>query len=262
MIKERIKALIGEYYEYLLLPFGLILFLLAWHIAATLYEPYILPSPWEVWLRWREFAVSQILLQHFAVTAGESLSGFLLGAVLALPFGYFLARHPFLERFFTPYIVGIQAVPIVALAPLLVIWFGFGISSKILVAALVAFFPILTNSTVGFRGTDRRLRELMAIMGATSRQILLKLEIPSALPVIFGGLKMGITLSVIGAVVGEFSGAGRGLGYLVNLARGRFDTALIFIALIILAVLGITFYLLMSFLEYLAMPWKHAKRTK
>lgn len=257
---NKISDWIRDYFEYLMLPFGLVLFIAVWHFVAGFYEPYILPSPFEVWIRFLEFIKDNLLLRHFAATFTEAAGGFVLGCVTALPFGYYLARHSFLERFFTPYIVGIQAVPIVALAPLLVIWFGFGITSKILVAALVAFFPVLTNSIVGFRSTDRRLRELMTIMGASGRQILWKLEVPSALPVIFGGLKLGITLSVIGAVVGEFSGAGNGLGYLVNSARGSFDTPLIFIALIILAFLGIAFYLAITFLEYLAMPWKHHKK--
>ncbi|HHU83401.1 MAG TPA: ABC transporter permease [Firmicutes bacterium] len=251
-----LRALVRNNYEYFSLPLGLLLFLLIWEVASGFYPSFILPSPGEVWRRWQEFYQQRLFLHHFAATFFEAFGGFCVAAATALPLSYFLAGNPFLEKIFTPYIVGLQAVPILALAPLLVIWFGFGMTSKVLVAALAAFFPILTNGVVGFRGTDRRFREMMAIMGADRKTIFWQLEIPSALPVLFGGLRLGLTLSVIGAVVGEFAGAGRGLGYLVNSARGNFDTPLIFVALMGLAFLGIGFYLLLSGLEYLAVPWK------
>ncbi|TCL67403.1 NitT/TauT family transport system permease protein [Hydrogenispora ethanolica] len=238
---------------------GGLVFLLFWQFLAGFYEPFILPAPAEVWSRLLEFIRGGRLAGHFLMTFSEALGGFGLAALTALPLSYLLARHPALDQLLTPYIVGIQAVPIVALAPLLVIWFGFGITSKLLIAALVAFFPILTNGVIGLREVDPRLKELLTIMGAGPREIFWKLEFPSALPVLFGGLKLGMTLSVIGAVVGEFSGAGKGLGYLVNFARGSFDTPLIFVALIILALLGISFYLLLAGLEYWLMPWKRQR---
>lgn len=257
MANEKLKKVLAQNYEYLLLPFGLFFFFLLWYIISGWYDPFILPSPFEVWKRFTEIAGEDgVLTGHILTTLLEAVGGFCLGALIALPVSYLLARHPLLEKLFTPYIVGLQAIPIVALAPLLVIWFGFGITSKLLVSALIAFFPVLTNGVVGLRETDPRLKELMAIMGANRRETFFKLEVPSALPVLFGGLKMGMTLSVIGAVVGEFSGAGRGLGYLINFARGTFDTPLIFVALMILAVLGVGFYLFLSILEYLLMPWK------
>lgn len=259
MQPDKIHRIWRDYYEYLLIPLGLFIFLVFWDLVARLYPTYILPSPTEVWNRFLEFLSQGLLARHFITTCYEALAGFAAGVVVALPIGYFLARFPWLEKLFTPYIVGIQAVPTVALAPLLVIWFGFGISSKILVAALVAFFPVLTNSIVGFRSTNPQFRELMAILGAESGQVFWKLELPSALPVLFGGLKLGVTLAVIGAVVGEFAGAGRGLGYLVNTARGSFDTPLIFVAIIFLALLGVGFYGLISLAESLCMPWKRKK---
>jgi NitT/TauT family transport system permease protein len=237
--------------------------LLIWAAVASFYPSYILPSPLEVWIRFQELITKQSLLaQHFLVTLFEAFAGFLLGTATALPLSYLLARHPRLDQLITPLIVAIQAIPIVALAPLLVIWFGFGLTSKVLIAALVTFFPVLTNGVVGLRETDPRLKELLVIMGASKRELFLKLEVPSALPVLFGGLRIGLTLSVIGAVVGEFSGAGKGLGYLVYFARGVFDTPLIFVALILLAVMGVGFYLLISFLETVMMPWKEGEKKQ
>lgn len=255
-----LRTLVKNNYEYFSLPLGLFLFLLLWEAASGFYPPFILPSPGEVGKRFLEFYRQRLLFRHFVATFAEAFGGFCLAGLTALPLSYLLAGNPFLEKIFTPYIVGLQAVPILALAPLLVVWFGFGMTSKVLISALAAFFPILTNGVVGFRETDRRFRELMAIMGANRKTIFWQLEIPSALPVLFGGLKLGMTLSVIGAVVGEFAGAGRGLGYLVNAARGSFDTPLIFVALLALAFLGVGFYLFISGLEYLAVPWKRRKK--
>lgn len=256
MVINNIKQWFSRYFEYLLIPLGISLMIILWHFLSGFYPAYILPKPEQVWLRLQEFLRNGLIAEHLMMTFVEAGTGFILGTLLALPVGYFVAHHPIIERCLTPYIVGVQAIPIVALAPLLVIWFGFGIASKILIAALVTFFPVLTNGVVGFRSVDPRLVEMMKMMGANQKQIFTKLELPAALPVIFGGLKLGITLSVIGAVVGEFAGAGRGLGYLVNAARGSFDTPLIFVALIFLALLGIGFYLAISLMELWLLPWK------
>lgn len=240
---------------------GLAVLAVIWQILANYYEPFILPSPLEVMVRLQDLIRNDgALLRHCGTTFGEALAGFLIGSAVALPLSYFMYRHPVLNQLLTPYIVGIQAVPIVALAPLLVIWFGYGPLSKVLIAGLVAFFPVLTNGIIGLSEVDPRYQELLVIMGASPWEIFRKLEVPSALPVLFGGLKMGLTLAVIGAVVGEFSGSGQGLGYLVNLARGSFDTPLIFIALIALALLGMGFYGVLSLIEYWVMPWKRKRK--
>jgi len=256
-MKHKILGRRGGYERLLTLFLLGLITLLLWSALAFFYPSYILPSPLEVWARFQELIAKRgLLAQHFLVTLFEAFAGFLLGTAAALPLSYLLARHPRLDQLITPLVVAIQAIPIVALAPLLVIWFGFGLTSKVLIAALVAFFPVLTNGVVGLRETDPRLKELLVIMGARKREIFFKLEVPSVLPVLFGGLRIGLTLSVIGAVVGEFSGAGKGLGYLVYFARGVFDTPLIFVALIFLAAMGVGFYLFISFLEKVLMPWK------
>jgi len=148
-----------------------------------------------------------------------------------------------------PYLAASQAIPIVALAPLLVIWLGPGALSKIVVCALTLFFPVLVNTIVGMRNVDSELVELLRSLQATRWQSFIYLEVPAALPVLLGGLKIGVTLSVIGAVVSEFVSADRGLGFLVNLARGLFDTPLMFVSLFTLMAIALVMYLAVSALE-------------
>lgn len=236
-------------------------FLGLWWWLSGLYPDYILPSPGVVLSRGIAYASQGSLFQHFAITAGEALAGFGLGTLIALPLGYLLARLPWLERAVSPYLVAAQAIPIVALAPLIIIWFGFGIISKILIASLVAFFPVLTNLVVALVRVDRRSYELMSVLGANRWQVFTKLEVPSVLPVLLAGFRVGLALSVIGAVVGEFTSADKGLGYLVNMSAGMLDTPLLFVALISLAVLGISFHLALSLIEVWLIPRPLRKTT-
>jgi NitT/TauT family transport system permease protein len=226
-------------------------FLLLWEGLVRLfrYPAFILPSPGRVWSRFLDVAADGTLLRHTSLTLVEIFAGLLIGLTSATILGYVIAKSPTLDRLLSPYIVAAQAVPIVALAPLLIIWFGFGSLSKILVCALTLFLPVLVNTAVGIRSVDRNLRELMQSLRASRWQMFAMLEAPAALPVLFGGLKIGVTLSVIGAVVGEFVGADRGLGFLVNLARGMFDTPLLFVALFTLVVIALALYGAVTLLE-------------
>ena len=147
-------------------------------------------------------------------------------------------------------------MPVVAIAPLLIIWFGPGLSSKVLICALIVFFPVLVNTIVGLRSVPEELQDLMHSLQATRWQTMRYLEIPAALPVFLGGLRIGATLSVIGAVVGEFVGADRGLGFLVNVGRGQYDTALVFVAVFSLILMALTLYLLMVLIESRLLSWQ------
>jgi len=227
-------------------------FVLAWKalVVAAGYPPYILPSPELVGARFVTAWAEGTIAPHALRTLVEIGLGFGIGATLAVVVGYALARLPLAERLLSPYLVAAQAMPILALAPLLALWFGPGITSKVVICALIVFFPVAIATMVGIRAVDRGLLELAASFRATRWQIVRTLEIPAALPSIFGGLRVGVTLAVVGAIVGEWAGADRGLGLLINLARGSlFDTPLLFATLLTIALLGVVLYGLVVLVE-------------
>ena len=224
---------------------ALVGFLLLWRAVVLIggYPPFILPAPEVVIARTLGAFGSGIIWPHLATTLLEVLLGFALGASSALVAGYALARSALVERVLSPYLVAAQAVPILALAPLLALWFGPGLLGKVVICALIVFFPVAIATMVGIRSVDERLLELGRSLRATPRQVLTTIEIPAALPSVLGGMRVGVTLAVVGAIVGEWAGAERGLGVLINLARGSmFDIPLMFGALLILALLGIVLY--------------------
>jgi NitT/TauT family transport system permease protein len=191
-----------------------------------------------------------VLWEHGAVTLLEVVLGFAVGASTAIAVGVALGKSVLVERVLSPYIVAAQAVPILALAPLLDIWFGGGLLARVVICALIVFFPIAIATMVGIRSADPLLDEMLRSLGAGTGQRTRLLEIPSALPVIFGGLRVGVTLAVIGAVVAEWAGASVGLGVLINIAnQGLFDTPLMFVALATLAIIGLAFYGLVVVVE-------------
>ncbi|HEY2980567.1 MAG TPA: ABC transporter permease [Anaerolineales bacterium] len=217
---------------------------------------FILPSPADVWSRLLRALADGSLVLHTATTLLEILLGLLAGVTVATVLGYLIARSHALEHALSPYLVASQAVPLVAIAPLLVIWFGPGMFSKILICALIVFFPVLINTVVGVRAVPLALHDLMRSLHATRAQILRKLEVPAALPVFLGGLRIGATLSVIGAVVGELVGADRGLGFLINLGRGQYDTALVFVAIFALIALALSLYGIVAWIERRLLIWQ------
>ncbi len=237
---------------------SIFLFLAVWSLAVAVFRlpSFILPPPVEVAERtWRAITDGS-LLYHAAATLLEVLLGMAVGIGSALLIGYALAKSRLLENLLSPYIVASQAIPVVAIAPLLVIWFGPGLASKVLICALIVFFPVLVNTLVGLRSVPETLRDLMRSMRAGRRQVLRFLEIPSALPLVLGGLRIGATLAVIGAVVGEFVGSDRGLGFLINLARGQYDTPLVFGTVLTLVLFAMVLYTLVAVLEKRYLKWQ------
>ncbi len=220
------------------------------------YPTYILPSPADVSAAAATVIADGTLWHHTQATLFEVLVGLAIGLSAATVMGYILAKSDLLEKLLSPYLVALQSIPIVAIAPLLIIWFGSGYTSKILVCALIVFFPALINTIVGLRGIDPHLQELMHSFRATEWQIFTKLELPAAMPVLLGGLKVSVTLSVIGAVVGEFVGANQGLGFLINQARGLFNTPLVFVAILTLVSITLFLYGIVVLLEKQLLKWR------
>lgn len=241
-------------------PLSLAAFLIFWELIVRLgaYPAFILPSPGQVGRKLLNVALDGTLWNHTAVTLIEVLGGLAVGLTVATILGYLLAKSVVIERALSPYLVASQAIPIVAIAPLLVIWFGPGLTSKILISALIVFFPILINTIAGVRSVSPDLHSLMRALHATPWQVFTKLEIPAALPVLLAGLKVGATLSVIGAVVGEFAGADAGLGFMINLADGQYDTSRVFVGVFALAVLALALYGIVSLIERRALAWRCA----
>ena len=252
------SRLLRRHGEKLLVPVVLAAGVAAWAglVIWQEYPVFILPGPGVVWAKLLTLLGDGSLVRHLQATLAAIGLGLMLGLSTAVVLGYLLGKSRTVERLVAPYLVASQSVPIVAVAPLLVIWFGSGLTSKVLVCALITFFPTLVNTIVGVRSVDEDLRDLMRSLRAGWWQTFRLLELPAALPVIFGGLKLSVILAVVGAVVGEFSGADAGLGYLINLARGVLDTPLMFVAVIVLVVIAQVLYLLVALVEHVTLRWQ------
>ena len=223
-----------------------VVFVLLWQAVVIVsgFPPFILPAPGAVGARLVTAWTDGTIQPHLAATLVAVGLGFAVGAGFALVIGYALARSRIVERLLSPYLVAAQAIPILALAPLIVLWFGPGLVGKVVICALIVFFPVAVATMVGIRSVDGRLLELGRSLRATRRQVLTTLEVPAAMPSILGGMRVGVTLAVVGAIVAEWAGAERGLGVLINLARGSlFDIPLMFATLLTIAMVGIVLYL-------------------
>lgn len=237
-----------------LIPLAVVTLVLEWMVRGGMVPAYLIPAPSAVV---RALIDSRAeLAEAMAKTSAAALLGFALSTLTGIAMAVALSSSRAIQRSFYPYAVFFQTVPIIAIAPLLVIWFGVGLQSKVLICALIVFFPILINTVVGLRAIEPELHELMRSLRATPWQMFIKLDVPGALPVWLGGLKVGATLSVIGAVVGEFVGADRGLGFLINFARGQYDMPLVFVGVSALVVIALALYGLVSLAERWLLAWK------
>ena len=231
---------------------SLVVFVAVWQLIVLVsgFASFILPGPLTVAERFVRAWTDGTMWPHVQATLVEVLLGFALGASIALVVGIALARSPLAERLLSPYLVAAQATPVLALAPLIALWFGTGLLSKLVICTLIVFFPVAVATMVGVRSVDPRLLEMSRSFRANAWQLITRVEVPAALPAILGGMRVGVTLAVIGAIVGEWAGADQGLGVLINEARGSlFDIPLMFAALLQLAIIGVTLDLVMLLIE-------------
>ena len=243
-------------------PLALVIALVAgwWAVTeAGLVAPYILPSPGDTWRTTVENA--GYLASNTWVTTWETVIGFVIAAVVGIFVAVMMVYSSSLEKTVYPLILFAQVIPKIAIAPLFIVWLGFGPSPKILVAVLMAFFPIVISGLAGLRSVDPEILELTSTMGASRLKTFMKVRFPASLPQLMSGLKVAATLAVTGAVVGEFVGANAGLGYVILQANGNLDTAMLFSALIIMSILGIVLFAIIEIAEKLLIPWHASRRV-
>jgi NitT/TauT family transport system permease protein len=235
------------------------LFLL-WEFAVSLFgiKEYLLPPPTKVWSdflqRW------DIVLQGSIVTTQEIIGGYLIAVVVSVPMALIVARSRFVEESVYPAVVFLQIVPKIAVAPLFIIWLGFGIAPKLLIVFLLCFFPIVVASVSGFKSVDPEIRDFARTTGASGWAMFVKIQLPQALPEIFTGLKVGAALAATAAVVAEFVAADRGLGYLLLQYNGNFETSMVFAIVIVLSLIGLVVYYIVEVIERLVIPWHVSQR--
>jgi len=246
-----------------LTPFaGILVFLAIWEAAvAVLKVPaYLLPPPTEIVRVFiNDFAK---LAFHGWVTAYEMLLGYALAVGIGIPLAIAITSSERFDRFVMPQMLFFQVVPKVAIAPLFLVWFGVGVLPKVLVAFLISFFPIVIDAAVGLRSMSAEMRDLARSMGASRLQVFAQFRLPTSLPYLFSGLKVAATLAVAGAVVGEFVGADKGLGYLLLVTNSNLETALMFATLFALTFIGLAFFYAVEFLEALLIPWHVTHRVR
>jgi NitT/TauT family transport system permease protein len=239
------------------------LLLAAWWFVADqeLMANYLVPRPSQVW---DKFTTDwTYLIENSAVTLYETVIGFILASLLGLGTAILIVYSPTAEKTLYPIVLFAQVIPKVAIAPLLIAWFGAGAQSpKIILAVLIAFFPVVISGVAGLRSIDPELLDLSATMGATRWQTFRKIRFPNALPHLMAGEKVAVTLAVVGAVVGEFVGASEGLGYVLLVANGQLDSAMLFASLILMSAIGIVLFIVIEVAEALLVPWHASRRAQ
>ena len=242
-------------------PFGMLaLLILAWDLAIRIFDvqPYLVPKPLDVVLAFR--SDGPLLLREAVPTTIATLGGFALSALFCIPTAMLIAGSRTVESYIYPLLVFSQSIPKVAIAPLFVVWFGFGIAPKIITAFLLGFFPVVVAGVQGFKALDTDMRDLARSMKCSRWQAFTMVSLPNALPAIFSGLKVSVTLAVVGAVVGEFVGSNSGIGFVLQRSIGNFELPTMFAALVLLALIGVVLFWIVDLAERLLLPWHASQR--
>jgi len=238
-----------------------VLLIVLWQVVIWLFRipPYLIPAPGKV--------VGQLveqwptLLRQAVPTTWATLGGFALSIAFGIPMALVIAYSRTVESYVYPLLVFSQSVPKIAIAPLFVVWFGFGIIPKIICAFMLGFFPVVVSTVMGFKSVDPDMLDLARSMKASRLATFMRISLPQALPSIFAGLKVSVTLAVVGAVVGEFVGSNSGIGYLLQIANGNFDLPLMFAALTVLSAIGVILFVAVDGVEHLMIPWHASHRN-
>ncbi|TAM84944.1 MAG: ABC transporter permease [Jatrophihabitans sp.] len=239
---------------------AMIVLIAVWAAAVALFSPksYILPSPWTVGKRlWTS---REQLIRNGGPTIKEILEGYVIGVLIAVPLGMVIVASKWLNRLLYPLLIAFNSIPKVALAPLFVVWWGYGETPRIVITFSIAFFPVLVNTVTGLGGVDPEMVRLARSMGAPKRRVFVRVRLPQALPSIFAGMKVATSLAVIGGIIGEFVASDKGWGYLLIQAQGQLDTSLIFAIIVLLAVFATILYYVVEFIERLTIPWHSSQR--
>jgi len=254
---------LGEWASNLVGPaLAIVVVLVVWAAVVRAFEipDYLLPAPQDVAARIiKEWA---LLWKHGLYTLMSVLTGFAAGVAIGVPIAFAIVLSRRIERIAMPFLVMSQTIPKVAIAPILVVWLGFGILPKIAIVFLISFFPIVVSTVVGLKSVETEMIDLVRSMGARTAKIMLRVRGPSALPQMFAGFKIAVCLSVVGAIVGEFVGSDRGLGFLLLTSTGTLDGTLVWSALFVLIAMGVALFAIVSKLERLAIPWHVSVRAE
>lgn len=258
---SKFKMVFSSVKEYFI---SILIFIIIWGIYVKIsgVAEYIMPSPIKVIRRLFEIIISGEIWPHFFATSGIIFVGYFIGIVLGIIFGYIIEKLNFLKKMIMPYIIFFQTAPKIALVPLFVIWFGLGLTSKLILIISMVFFPVMVSTMNGISSVPKDMRNLMKILNANKYQVVFKMELPYSMPVIFSGLKIGMVQAIIGAIVAEWISGKVGLGYILIFASSTFDTTLLIAGIFFTIIVGIVYYELVNFVEKKVLYWHESQIIK